>query len=152
MAVRDINFFGSKIELTHESCAWWCQRFQWILLWWRIKKTQKFKGFHLTWTALVHKWGPLSSHLGKTNKHFCHVVILLMVLLSLVLGDSPSSSNLVHSIKDDLPYDENGKLASYHLFYPADNPDFPAAHAEISYGYQYWPMAGESLHQVFPGY
>jgi hypothetical protein len=73
-------------------------------------------------------------------------------LLSVASGDSPSSTNVVYSIKNDLPYDENGKLASHHLLYPADNPNCPAATAVIPHGYQFRPLAGEALQQVFPDY
>jgi len=55
-------------------------------------------------------------------------------------------------IQGDLPYDQNGKLESHHLFYPADNPNCPAASFRPEHQHLARPLAGKALQQVFPGY
>jgi hypothetical protein len=56
------------------------------------------------------------------------------------------------SIKDDLEYDENGKLTSFHLLYPSDQPACPAALFNPWHGFEKHAVAGDALKLVFPNY
>lgn len=59
----------------------------------------------------------------------------------------------VSSIENGLTYDENGRLASYHLVFPLGNiaKNCPAIETN-RYGIQLAALQGEALEMVFPGY
>jgi len=66
---------------------------------------------------------------------------------SLALAD-----NAVHSMKEDLSYDENDRVAKHYLVYPDDNPNCPAASFVAPYGFEKRPLAGRAVQETFPGY
>ena len=91
-----------------------------------------------------------------TPKH-AFTLSLSALLLGQTRADTTTSTSTststVSSIQNDLTYDENNKLASYHLVYPANNPNCPAFNHSI----QYQNMAksaleGDALKLVFPDY
>jgi len=59
---------------------------------------------------------------------------------------------VVTSISNDLNFDENGKLQSFHLVFPLESPDCPATNFHPTYGYENHAIDGEALDIVFPGY
>ena len=64
---------------------------------------------------------------------------------------------VVSSIQNDLEFDENQKLASHYLVFPADRPDcatnsFLSSGGERVYGYDMRPVAGDALATIFPHY
>ena len=64
---------------------------------------------------------------------------------------------VVSSIQNDLEFDENQKLASHYLVFPADRPDcatnsFLSSGGESVYGYDMRPVAGDALATIFPHY
>ncbi|CAB9519097.1 Ankyrin Repeat [Seminavis robusta] len=63
-----------------------------------------------------------------------------------------SADKTVFSVKDDLSFDESGKLAAHHMLYPAGNWDCPAATAAAPHGFEFRALAGEALQMVFPDY
>jgi len=78
--------------------------------------------------------------------------------VSIVLGEhevSDANSKpvaVVTSISDDLSFDENGKLKSFHLLFPLDSPNCPAATYTPRTGFESHAIAGEALDLVFPDY
>jgi len=92
-------------------------------------------------------------------------ILALWVLLvcgsggvSIVLGeteDSDANSKpvaAVTSISNDLSFDENGKLKSFHLLFPLDSPDCPAAKYSPWAAFETHAITGEALDLVFPDY
>lgn len=74
----------------------------------------------------------------------------LLLLSTIVVG---AEKVIVKSLTDDLQYDENGKLASHHLFYPGGNKDCPAVTFNKDvYGFTFQPLYGKALEAVFPNY
>ena len=70
----------------------------------------------------------------------------------LAVASAATRDKPVLSIQSDLDYDQNGKLVTNNLYYPADNPNCPAASFQAPYGFVTVPLAGQALQQVFPGY
>lgn len=67
--------------------------------------------------------------------------------------EDTGSIPVVSSIENGLSYDENGRLASYHLVFPLGNigKNCPAVETE-RYGIRKAALQGEALEVVFPGY
>jgi hypothetical protein len=68
-------------------------------------------------------------------------------LAFLALGLEAGAVDVVRSIKNDLTFDENGKLSKNYLIYPAG---CDAVRIGNTYGYESCPVDGEALHEVFP--
>jgi|AntRauTorckE5430_2_1112549.scaffolds.fasta_scaffold00111_13 hypothetical protein len=68
--------------------------------------------------------------------------------------DSPTIAT-VSSIEEGLPYDKNGRLASYHLVFPAGDmaKNCPATRPDSAhYGFKRTALEGDALEFVFPNY
>jgi len=68
-----------------------------------------------------------------------------------------SPPTVVSSIENDLEFDENQKLASHYLVFPANRPDCPTnsyitSDSESAYGYDMRPVEGDALAKIFPHY
>lgn len=70
-----------------------------------------------------------------------------LVALNVVATASP----VVYNTATDLPYDENGKLASHIVVYPDGNPTCGAAKFADTEGFITRAVAGEALQAIFPG-
>mmetsp|Transcript_10711 Transcript_10711/g.21554 ORF Transcript_10711/g.21554 Transcript_10711/m.21554 type:complete len:644 (+) Transcript_10711:3-1934(+) len=69
-------------------------------------------------------------------------------------NSAPSKLPVVSSIRDDLEYDENGKLASHHVVFPANRPDCGTSSWEDGtetpgYGFTARPLEGDAFAKVF---
>ena len=58
--------------------------------------------------------------------------------------------NLISSLQD-LPFDENGKLVSHQVLYPAGDPYCIVSKLAETEGFELHPVTGEALQAVFPG-
>lgn len=64
---------------------------------------------------------------------------------------------VLSSIQNGLEFDENGKLASHYVVFPANRPDCPTnvwekGDTDPGYGYEAHPLEREALFTVFPHY
>jgi hypothetical protein len=59
-----------------------------------------------------------------------------------------NNNNIIHSIPDQLPYDENGKLTTHTLVYPANGPIGCRPSSNL-YGFQVVGLTGKALQDVF---
>ena len=81
-------------------------------------------------------------------------ILCASFMLRTVTAESPF---VVSSIENDLEFDENQKLATHYVVFPANRPDCPTKAWEIGtdqpdYGYTAHPVEGEALAKVFPHY
>jgi hypothetical protein len=79
---------------------------------------------------------------------------VLFLLVSTNAHSTTTTTNnnnniIVHSIPDQLPYDENGKLTTHTLVYPANGPIGCRPSSNL-YGFQVIGLTGKALQEVFP--
>jgi len=84
------------------------------------------------------------------------VLVCGLVLLPRALAES-SAPSVVSSIEDGLEFDENNKLSSHYVVFPANRPDcgthpYATGAAAMGEGFLAHPLEGEALEKVFPHY
>jgi len=81
---------------------------------------------------------------------FTLVALLAGALSSSKVVSADDDRKIVYDIQD-LEYDENGKLASHVVLYPAGDPYCQVGKLDATEGFQFYPVLGEALQAVFPG-
>lgn len=93
-----------------------------------------------------------------SNKNLLRIYVLAM--LGIVSFSQETTQNvvgenykIVSSLETELPFDENGHLATYQLVFPSDDiaKNCPALHMEHT-AVELAALTGEALEQVFPDY
>merc|ERR1719469_188250 len=87
---------------------------------------------------------------------YLSVVGLLAIVVCFSISIPTVNSKVVTSIENDLEFDENDKLATHSLVFPANRPDCPTADwegsTELGGRIMGFSLSGDALARVFPNY